>query len=74
MEKNYLNENIDIDYLLNLQRDYEDGKITEEEMSKEQVIELKRLYEAQISVLKEDYIAYGKRILELKKKIDESGK
>ena len=39
------------DYLLNIQRRFEAGEIKEEEISKEDTVELKKLYEEQIRLL-----------------------
>ena len=52
--------------LLKLQRDYEENKITEDDMTREQIRKLKELYNEQILKLQNDYKRYRKKALKLR--------
>jgi hypothetical protein len=53
-------------YILNLQQDFEDGNIKEQDISEEDKIKLKELYKEQISNLRKSISSYKTRILKLK--------
>ena len=53
-------------YLLNIQQEFEDGNITEQDIDEEDRIKLKELYKEQIATLKKSIASYKTRILKLK--------
>ena len=55
--------------LLRLQRDYENGIITEEDMTQEQISKIEKLYVEQISKLRNDYTEYKSKTVALRKKL-----
>lgn len=59
--------------LLKLQKQYIDGQVKEEELSKEQVNKLCELFDKQILNLKKSNEILEKRILEYKKRLQEDG-
>lgn len=64
--------------LLKLQRDFEANKITENDMSKEEIMELNKLYDEQISLLNEMENMYKTQIErykeDTKRKLEELNK
>lgn len=58
--------------LLKMQKDYEDGKLLEENMSAEQVSKLEKLYTEQITKLRQDYTSYKQKIVSMRKKVSQS--
>lgn len=55
--------------LLKLQKDFENGFITESQMDEEDVYKLHELYNSQIEELENSTENYKKRIIEIKRKI-----
>lgn len=55
--------------LLKIQKDYEDGLITEEDMTQEQVKGIENLYIEQITKLREIYTEYKYKTANLRKKL-----
>lgn len=64
--RNYKNEEAE---LLSLQKLYRSGKIKEEELSGEQIIELCKLYDMQIAKLKESNARRKQKLLKYRRKI-----
>lgn len=54
-------------YIVKLQQDFEDGKIKEEDMSKEDRNKLRELYNEQIETIKKSIKLYKDKIIRLKK-------
>lgn len=57
------------DELINIQKQYREGKLKEEEIPKEKLKELKMLYHMQIELLEQSIEEDKKKILELRKHI-----
>lgn len=55
--------------LLELQKKYRNGEIKEENMSKEEIQQLKELYKQQIKILEESIEEDKNKILEIRKKL-----
>ena len=55
--------------LLELQKKYRNGEIEEENMSKEEIEQLKELYKQQIKALEESIEEDKNKILEIRKKL-----
>ena len=55
--------------VLKMQKDYEKGKIREEDMTSEQIKKIESLYEEQIIKLRNDYDGYKPKIINTRKKL-----
>lgn len=62
-------ENLEEKELLKLQEKFENGLITEEELTEEQVDGLEQLYNKQIDKLNQNLLNYKNRIMEIKKQL-----
>lgn len=62
-------ENLEEKELLKLQEKFENGLITEEELTEEQVDRLEQLYNKQIDKLNQNLSTYKNRIMEIKKQL-----
>lgn len=62
-------ETIKKQHLLKLQKEFEENKISEENLSDEQVVELKELYKTQIERLKEKFEFNRKKAIKLRKEV-----
>ncbi len=62
-------ENLEEKEFLKLQEKFENGLITEEELTEEQVDGLEQLYNKQIDKLNQNLLNYKNRIMEIKKQL-----
>lgn len=62
-------ETIKKQHLLKLQKEFEENKISEEDLSDEQVLELKELYKTQINRLKEKFEINREKAINLRKEL-----
>ena len=61
-------------HLLKLQKEFEENKISEEDLSDEQALELKELYKTQINRLKEKFEINRKKAINLRKELKQTHK
>ena len=69
LNKIICDETIKKQHLLKLQKEFEENKISEEDLSDEQVLELKELYKTQINRLKEKFEINRKKAINLRKEL-----
>lgn len=62
-------ENLEEKELLKLQEKFENGLVTEEELTEEQVDKLEQLYNKQIEKLNQDFLNYKNKIVAIKKQL-----
>lgn len=67
-----IKENKEEQELLELQKKFENGLITEEELTEEQINKLEQLYNEQIKKLNEKFLNYKNKIVSIKKQLAEN--